>query len=126
MTRPPSDVDVGPRSTEALAVRPLELAQRVWQRAVTLARSDLDADRVTAPLDLIRTAHLGPSTLLHALRLGREQQRATPADVPTRRGVQLLARTIGWLGRPTENDEVGLAGSPPATNRPPVPPPVRR
>ncbi|MGH3451882.1 MAG: hypothetical protein ACRDQW_14425 [Haloechinothrix sp.] len=62
-------------------------------------------------LELLRTADHGPSTMLHALALGRAQQRATPGDIPTRDGVRLLARTIAWLGKRTDNDEVGTTGS---------------
>jgi hypothetical protein len=112
MTRPHGDIDDGMEPTEAAVVRPLESAQLVWRRAVKLARSDQGTNRFVASLDLLRTAHHGPSTMLHALALGRARQLATPDDIPTRDAVLLLAHTIGWLGRPIEEDEVGTAGSP--------------
>jgi hypothetical protein len=90
----------------------LERAQLVWQRAVALARSDQDSDRFVPSLDLLGAAHHSQSTMLHALHLGRARLLATPADIPTRDAVLLLARTISWLGRPTEQDEVGTARSP--------------
>ena len=86
--------------------RPLERAQLVWLRAVSLSRQGEEADRFVVVLDLLRTAHHGPSTMLHALALGRTQQRATPGDVPTRDAIRLLTRTIGWLGRDVDAAEV--------------------
>jgi hypothetical protein len=103
-------------------VRPLERAQVVWRRAVTLSRSERDDDRFGIVLDLLRTAHHGPSTMLHALALGREQQRATPGDVPTRDAIRLLTRTIDWLGKRTDEHEVGAVRS----ARPPTVPTGRR
>ena len=87
--------------------RPLEPAQRVWQRALTLSRTDHRRDPFVVVLDLLRTAHHGPSTMLHALAIGRAEERAAPADVPTRDAVRLLARTISWLGTRSEEGEVG-------------------
>ena len=79
-------------------VQPLERAQLVWRRAVTLSASGRDGERFGLVLDLLRTAHHGPSTVLHALALGREQQRVAPGDLRIREAVRLLARTTEWLG----------------------------
>lgn len=76
---------------------------------MTLSGSDQGRDRFVVVLDLLRTAHHGPSTMLHALALGEAQQRATPDDVPTRKAVRLLSRSVTWLGRRTEDGEVGTA-----------------
>lgn len=111
MTRAPSDGNDRVESTKAAVARPLERSQRVWRRAVSLAGSHLGTDRSVVVLDLLRTADHGPSTMLHALALGRAQQRATPEDIPTRNAVRLLAGTIAWLGKPTEKDEVGPSRS---------------
>jgi hypothetical protein len=94
-------------------VQPLERAQVVWRRAVTLSNADRDRDGEPfgIVLDLLRTAHHGPSTMLHALALGREQQRVAPGDTRVQDAVHLLSRTIEWLGKRTEDDEVGTVGS---------------
>ena len=100
-----------PRRAEA-AVQPLERAQLVWRRAVALSSSEREDERFGIVLDLLRTAHHGPSTMLHALALGREQQRLSPGDPHIQGAVRLLARTIEWLGKRTEEHEVGTSGSP--------------
>lgn len=111
VTRELSDANDGLGTTEAAVVRPLERAQLVWRRAIVLARSEQPSHRFVASLDLLRTAQHGPSTMLHALGLGRTQQQAAPDDIPTRDAVRLLTHTISWLGRPTDADEVGAARS---------------
>jgi hypothetical protein len=88
--------------------QPLERAQLVWRRAVTLGGRGQD-DRFKVVLDLLRTARHGPSTMLHALTLGRAQLRATPDDVATQDAVHLLTRSIAWLGKRTDAGEVGTA-----------------
>lgn len=92
-------------------VQPLERAQLVWRRAVTLSAAGRDGERFGLVLDLLRTADHGPSTMLHALALGREQQRVAPGDLRIRDAVRLLARTAEWLGTRAEDGEVGTAGS---------------
>jgi hypothetical protein len=87
----------------------LERAQLVWLRAVSLARQNPDQDSFVGVLDLLRTARHGPSTVLHALALGRAHQRATPADIPTRDAVGLLTRTITWLGKRSDDSDVPRA-----------------
>jgi hypothetical protein len=113
MTMTPGDASPGPASDSAAPARPLERAQLVWRRALTLSNPAESHDRFVVVLDLLRTAHHGPSTMLHALAIGRARQRATPGDVATRDAVRLLARTIGWLGRRTDEGEVGTASSAP-------------
>lgn len=97
-------------ATAGTAIRPLERAQLVWHRAVMLSAAD--RDQFVVVLDLLRTAHHGPSTMLHALALGEAQQRATPDDVPTRKAVGLLSSAVTWLGKRTEAGEVGRSGRP--------------
>jgi hypothetical protein len=111
MTRAQSGSGDGLEPADTPVVRPLERAQLVWRHAIVLARSDHSPDGFMASLDLLRTAHHGPSTMLHALGLGQAQQRAAPDDIPTRDAVDLLTRTISWLGRPIEPDEVGAISS---------------
>lgn len=70
---------------------PLQRAQLVWWRAVTLAGPAGENDRFLVVLDLLRTARHSSSTMLHALALGRTQLRATPADLDAKDAVRLLA-----------------------------------
>jgi hypothetical protein len=93
------------------AVEPLERSQLVWRRALALARKDPSHDHFVESLGLLRAARHGPSTLRHALTLGRAEQQAAPDDIPTRDAVQLLERTVAWLGAPVDRGEVGTAGS---------------
>jgi|SoiMethySBSTD1v2_1073268.scaffolds.fasta_scaffold3042030_2 hypothetical protein len=95
----------------ATAAPPLERAQLVWRRALTLSGRSHDDDRFKVVLDLLRTARHGPSTMLHALTLGRAQLRATPEDVATQDAVNLLTRSIAWLGKRTDAGEVGTASA---------------
>ena len=111
MTSAPPDGIVGRPPSDGTTVRPLERAQLVWQRALALSTSERDTERFGTVLDLLRAAHHGPSTMLHALALGREQQRVTPGDVHTRDAIRVLARTTEWLGKRTDEHEVGAAAS---------------
>jgi hypothetical protein len=88
---------------------PLERAQVVWLRAVELADSAGDDDFLDA-LDLLRTALHGPSTLLHALMIGRARHRDRPADPIVRDAVRLLSRATAWLGSQPTVGEVGRSG----------------
>lgn len=92
--------------------QPLERAQLVWLRAVTLSTPPAEQDRFVVMLDLLRTAHHGPSTMLHALAIGQAKERDTPDDTTTRDAVTLLARTIAWFGQRTEAGEVGAVVPP--------------
>jgi hypothetical protein len=102
-----------PRRAAPTVARPLERAQVVWERAVHLAGPAGPAagdDDFLVALDLLRTARHGPSTMLHALTLGRARQQEHPADPVLRDAVRLLARATTWLGsRPTDG-EVGRPG----------------
>jgi hypothetical protein len=89
------------------SARPLERAQLVWQRAVNLSGPAENDDWFRVVLDLMRTARHGPATMLHALALGRAQQRAHPGDNATRNAVQLLTRAVAWMGKRTDDGEVG-------------------
>jgi hypothetical protein len=87
--------------------RPLERAQLVWLRAMTLSRADHDQDRFRVMLDLLRTARHGPATMRHALALGEAHERDAPRDAVTRDAVRLLTSTIDWFGNKAERHEVG-------------------
>jgi hypothetical protein len=93
----------------APAVQPLERAQVVWLRALAIAQDRSSSDSDLPSLELLRAARHGPSTLLHALTLGRAQLAGAPDDAPARDAVRFLTRTIAWLGRPVEDDEIGDA-----------------
>jgi hypothetical protein len=95
----------------ATTVKPLERAQLVWQKAITLSATDRGKEPFGTILILLRAAHHGPSTMLHALALGREQQRIAPGDPKVRDAVRLLSRTVEWLGKRTDEGEVGAAGA---------------
>jgi hypothetical protein len=83
----------------------------VWRRAITLSGRGHDDDRFKVVLDLLRTARHGPSTMLHALSLGRAQLRATPEDVATQDAVNLLTKSIAWLGKRTDAGEIGTVSA---------------
>jgi hypothetical protein len=89
---------------------PLERAQVVWLRAVELADSAGEDDDFLHALDLLRTALHGPSTLLHALMIGRARHRDRPADPVVRDAVRLLSRATAWLGSQPTDGEIGRPG----------------
>jgi hypothetical protein len=89
---------------------PLEHAQVVWRRAVELTGSSGEDDDFLDALDLLRTARHGPSTLLHALMIGRARHRDRPADPIVRDAVRLLSRATAWLGSQPTAGEVGRSG----------------
>jgi len=91
--------------------QPIEQAQLVWRRAVRLSTAPEHDGRTTAVLDLLRTARHDLSTMRHALTLGRTRQQISPGDTGTRGAVELLVRTIGWLGNRTDPGEVGTAAA---------------
>jgi hypothetical protein len=102
---------VVPRSVRAATVvRPLEAAQVVWQRAVDLAGSGGDRDDFALALDLLRRADHSPSTMLHALTLGRARHRDRPEDPIVDNGVELRAPATTWLGSQPSDREVGRSG----------------
>jgi hypothetical protein len=93
-------------------------AHAVWHAAVDLAdgaTEDSPADVVT----LLRTAGFDPSTLQHALSVGRTRVHREPHDHRLVRGRQLLVRATDWLGSRRHAGEVGAAGARPATPQPP-------
>jgi hypothetical protein len=93
-------------------------AHAVWHAAVDLADGEADdspADVVT----LLRTAAFDPSTLQHALSLGRTRMRREPDDHRLLRGRQLLMRATEWLGSRRHAGEVGAMRARPATSQSP-------
>lgn len=101
-----------PRSRRAApgVVKQLEPAQVVWQRAVELANAGGDRDDFALALDLLRSARHSPSTMHHALMLGRARHRARPADRVLDDAVGLLERGTTWLGSQPGDREVGRSG----------------
>jgi hypothetical protein len=90
---------------------PVQRAQLVWRRAVTLSATTGYDDHSAVVLDLLQTADQGLTTMRHALALGWTHQRSDPGDVPTRDAIDLLVRTIAWLGQRSEPGEIGTAMS---------------
>jgi hypothetical protein len=96
-----------PPAPGSRAGRP-QRAHAVWNAAVDIADGapdDSPADMVT----LLRTAAFDPSTLQHALSLGRTRMHREPHDHRLRRGRQLLMRATEWLGSRRHAGEVGAA-----------------
>lgn len=88
------------------ASKPLEHSQRVWRRAVELAAySEQDAG-YAGLLELLRAAHQDPTTISHALMLGRARLRERSTDMPAQSGVRLLEQAIR-LGVKPQPGEVG-------------------
>ena len=82
-----------------------ERAQRVWQRALELARSPATTDRPMRALALLRAAHHDPTTMAHALVHGRRGVRADVNSETTHRAAALLEAAIDFLG-----DKPGTSG----------------
>jgi hypothetical protein len=94
-----------PKSTRPAGRDGLEVAQRVWHRSLELAGTGSDLHLPDHALALARTAGHDLDTMAHALGLGRSQARHPSNGEPTRRGVRLLERAIGYLGvRPVRGD----------------------
>ncbi|HKH04784.1 MAG TPA: hypothetical protein VKA65_06465 [Acidimicrobiales bacterium] len=99
----------GPSHRPAAPGRPPERAQAVWQSAVRLAGAG--GDHQAAVLALLRDADFDPSTLRHALTLGRTRLRLRPHDARLCGGRDLLAHATDWLGARDADGEVGAARS---------------
>lgn len=76
--------------------RPPELAERVWGRALQLARPFARNDRFA--LALSRAANHDPAAMAHALTLGRTQLRAHDDYGEALGGVTILEAVIARLG----------------------------
>ena len=111
-TRPVPRARPRPRPRADGTTRPLERAQLVWRQALRLAGSGRDPEPFEVVRELLRTAHHGPSTLLHALNLGRAQLLADPGDATAQDAVRLLSRTVSWLGSRPDEAEVGTTTGP--------------
>lgn len=112
VTLPPAR---GPRSGQP------QQAQAVWYAAVDLADGAAD-DSVADMVTLLRTAGFHPSTLQHALALGRTQLRREPDDHRLRHGRHLLVRATEWLGSRRPAGEVGATRPRPVASEPPAQP----
>lgn len=107
--RPASRPGPRPRPRPDGTTRSLERAQLVWRQARRLAGRGDDPAPFEVVRELLRTAQHGPSTMLHALNLGRAELLAAPDDATARDAVHLLSRTITWLGRRPDDTEVGAS-----------------
>lgn len=101
---PPTVPPAVTAADRAAAGRPPERAQVVWQAAV-----DLAGDGPGVALALLRAADFDPSTLRHALTLGRTLRSRHPHDARLRNGQALLERATDWLGVRDSAGEVGSA-----------------
>jgi hypothetical protein len=108
----------GPSARIAATGRPPERAQAVWQAAVRLAGDGGDGEATV--LALLRSADHDPSTLRHALTLGRTRLRLRPHDARLCGGRDLLEHATGWLGARGTEGEVGSARAATATAAPPL------
>jgi hypothetical protein len=98
----------GPTPTE----RPPEWAQLVWRHALELANSLEQHDQFALTLDLLRAAHYDPTTMAHALTLGRTHLRADADDAIARAGERILEAAIAFLGVKPRTDDVARPGRP--------------
>lgn len=114
----------GSTARPAASGRPPERAQAVWQSAVRLAGDDADAEATV--LAILRNADYDPSTLRHALTLGRTRLRLRPHDARLCGGRDLLERATGWLGARGAEGEVGEVRSGGIDRAPLAATPVRR
>ena len=99
----------GPSARIAATGRPPERAQAVWQAAVRLAGDGTDGEATV--LALLRSADFDPSTLRHALTLGRTRLRLRPHDARLCGGRDLLEHATDWLGARGTDGEVGAVQS---------------
>src|ERR1019366_777112 len=68
----------------------LERAPFVWSRALELAGPSEREDLFRLALELLRSAHHDPTTMRHALALGRSWTRLHPSDATAALAVGLL------------------------------------
>ena len=78
--------------------RPLQRAQLVWRRAISVVEPLDQHDVLAVVLELLRTAHHDVATMSHALTLGRARVREHPADVVARQGTRVLEQAIAFMG----------------------------
>jgi hypothetical protein len=115
--RPPAPRDHRRPAPEwQLAERPPERAQVVWLRALELSGQSAHQDGLESALDLLRSAHHDPATMVHALSLARTYLRDHPDDAVAAGGALLLHSAITFLGvRPHSGDVAGAATAPAVT-----------
>ncbi len=82
----------------------MERAETVLDRSTDLAANHGPHDMGTDALHLLRTAGDDPTTLDHALHIGRTRLRRDPASQAAQRAVQLLESVIAFLGHKPRND----------------------
>jgi hypothetical protein len=104
----------GPPPRTAPSGKRPERAQAVWQAALRLTaepapEGEPRPDDGAAVLAVLRAADFEPSTLRHALTLGRTRLRLRPHDPLLGGGRDLLVEAIAWLGARDTAGEVGPA-----------------
>ena len=83
----------------------MERAERVLDRSAHLAANPGPRDLSGVALHLLRTADHDPTTLDHALHIGRMRIRREPGRRAAHRAVELLESVIGFLGpKPRSGD----------------------
>ena len=87
--------------------RPPERAQLVWRRALQLADPPARHDRFALALHLLRAAHHDPTTMAHALTLGRTHLRAHADAAAARKGATILEAAIAFLGVKRSTGDIG-------------------
>ncbi len=83
----------------------MERAETVLDRSTDLAANPGAHDIGTVALHLLRTADHDPTTLDHALHIGRTRVRRAPASRAAHRAVELLESVIGFLGHKPRNGD---------------------
>jgi hypothetical protein len=91
-----------------VAGRPVERAELVWQRALDIAVGREPRDQSDRAVELLQTALNDPSTMAHALSLGRTHVRRNADDVVARAGVTILDAAIGFLGAKPHDSETEI------------------
>jgi hypothetical protein len=84
--------------TVPLQIKPLQIAQVVWRRALELTDPLVPRDPLAGMLEVLRAASHDVTTVAHALTLGRTQVREHPTDLLARLGTGLLERALAFMG----------------------------
>lgn len=83
----------------------MERAEAVLDRSTDLAANPGPHDIGMVALHLLRTADHDPTTLEHALHVGRRRVRRAPASPAAHHAVELLESVIGFLGHKPRNGD---------------------
>jgi hypothetical protein len=83
----------------------VERAETVLDRSTNIAAHPGPRDISGVALHLLRTAGHDPTTLDHALHIGRMRVRREPGRRAAHRAVELLESVIGFLGPKPRNGD---------------------